>query len=103
MINLIPIKDIQEMQLMLNKYEELNDMAYALQKKVDTYTVENTNYDLLDHKMDCKILAYLYKRMDKLDLFTNFKRIIDQSKSNQVSDAELKKTAAINGTEPCVV
>ena len=97
------MKDIQELQQMLDKYEELNDMAYALQKKVDTYTVENTNYDLLEHKLDCKILAYLNKRMDKLEIYENFKRIIDQSKSNQVSDAELKKTAAINGTEPCVV
>ena len=103
MINRIPMKDIQELQQMLDKYEELNDMAYALQKKVDTYTVENTNYDLLEHKLDCKILAYLNKRLDQLEIYENFKRIVDQSKSNQVSDAEQKKTAAISGTEPCVV
>jgi len=41
----------------------LLELRDELQKKVDTYTVDNLNYDHLDHRRDCLILSYLNKKV----------------------------------------
>ena len=88
MKNHIPLESIREMQNMFDKAVDLIEMADALQRKVDTYTVENTSYDLLDHKTDCKILVYLHDRVQDVELRENLIRIINQSKCSQVNDAD---------------
>lgn len=42
----------------------LLELRDALQKKVDTYTVDNLDYDHLDHRRDCLILSYLNKKVN---------------------------------------
>ena len=88
MKNHIPLESIREMQDMSNKAADLMEMADALQRKVDSYTVENTSYNLLDHKTDCKILVYLNDKIQDMQLRENLIRIINQSKCNQVDDAD---------------
>lgn len=44
----------------------LFELRDALQKKVDTYTVDNLNYDHLDHRRDCLILSYLNKKLNEI-------------------------------------
>lgn len=52
---------------------ELIEMRDTLQARVDTYTVENTAYNLLDHRTDVEILRYLNNRIqDKKRIKTNY-------------------------------
>ena len=73
MINNISINNNNRLSVrsnLSNVIDHLKDVLHllelrdALQDKVDTYSVENTNYDHLDHRRDCLILSYLNKKVN---------------------------------------
>jgi hypothetical protein len=104
---------LDQVYKLVNEQMQLVEMRDALELRISTYDVTNLSYSLLDHRADCKIFVYLKDKIQNRNFDQKLIRIMNQSRSSQVDDAEIDKVgtvvltkevlAAISGTNQHVV